>query len=106
MFNWVEQTDWIDFLAIDPQTRSNTSVCLQIVDEKFVTLRETEQAKFVKSIVELLEQEGVAFDIGSHRDAPPGFRIWTGATIETEDVEALTPWLEWGFMQMKSEFMS
>ncbi len=106
LFNWVEQTDWIDFLAIDPQTRSNTSVCLQIVDEELVTLQETEQAKFAKSIVRLLEKEGVAFDIGSHRDAPPGFRIWTGATIEAKDVESLTPWLDWGFTQMKSEFMS
>ena len=102
--NWVEQTDWLDFLAIDPQTRSNTSVCLRIIDKEILALSDDEQAKFVKSIVELLEQEGVAYDIGSHRDAPSGFRIWTGATVETQDVETLTPWLEWAYMQMKSEF--
>ena len=104
--DWVEQTDWIDFLAIDPQTRSNTSVCLQIVDEEIGTLADSEQAKFAKSIVTLLENERVAFDIGSHRDAPSGFRIWTGATIEAEDIETLLPWLEWGFTQIKSEFIS
>ena len=104
--NWVEQTDWIDFLAINPQTRSNTSVCLRITDKEISALSEVEQSKFVKSIVELLEKEGVAYDIGAYRDAPLGFRIWAGATIEVQDVEALIPWLEWAYTQMKGEYIN
>ena len=104
--NWVERTNWIGFLAIDPQTRSNTSVCLKIIDEEITALQEAEQLKFAKSIVSLLESEGVAFDIGSYRDAPSGFRIWTGATIEAEDIEALIPWLEWAYTQRKEELKS
>lgn len=94
---WVEQTDWIDFLAGDPALRSNTSVCLKISDKSVAALPGDEQAKFAKSIATLLEDEGVALDIGAYRDAPSGFRIWTGSTIETSDVEALTPWLDWAF---------
>ena len=104
--NWVERTNWIGFLAIDPQTRSNTSVCLKIIDEEITALQEAEQLKFAKSIVSLLESEGVAFDIGSYRDAPSGFRIWTGATVEAEDIEALIPWLEWAYTQRKVELKS
>lgn len=94
---WVEKTDWIDFLATEPALRSNTSVCLKISDPAVAALPEDEQAKFAKSIATLLEEEGVALDIGAYRDAPPGFRIWTGSTIEVSDVEALTPWLDWAF---------
>ena len=103
--NWVEQTDWIDFLAVNPQTRSNTSVCLKLADKEILALSEEAQSKFVKSVVKLLEKEEVAYDIGAYRDAPPGFRIWTGATIETQDVEALIPWLEWAYTHMKSEYL-
>lgn len=94
---WVERTEWIDFLANDPALRSNTSVCLKISDRAVAALPAEEQAKFAKSIATLLEAEDVALDIGAYRDAPSGFRIWTGSTIETSDVEALTPWLDWAF---------
>lgn len=94
---WVEGADWIDFLAADPALRSNTSVCLKISDKAVAALPDDEQAKFAKSIAALLEEEDVALDIGAYRDAPSGFRIWTGSTIETSDVEALTPWLDWAF---------
>ncbi|MFP4673003.1 MAG: phosphoserine transaminase [Opitutales bacterium] len=94
---WVEKTPWIDFLAEDPATRSNTSICLQIVDPWYKNLSEEDQAKKAKDIVKLLEDEGAAYDCGSYRDAPPGIRIWGGATVETEDIKALLPWLDWAF---------
>ncbi|MEP3277391.1 MAG: phosphoserine transaminase [Stappiaceae bacterium] len=100
--DWVARTDWVDFLADDPATRSNTSVCLKIVDADVATLSSAEQAIFAKSMVGLLDREGVAYDIGAYRDAPSGFRIWTGATIETSDVEALVPWLDWAFDSEKA----
>ncbi|MGI9364126.1 MAG: phosphoserine transaminase [Rhizobiaceae bacterium] len=99
---WVENTPWIDFLAEDPTTRSNTSVCLKVVDPEIVVLDEAEQTAFVKNMTKLLDEEGVAFDIGGYRDAPPGLRIWTGATVESSDLLALTPWLDWAFAQAKS----
>lgn len=95
--DWVAKTDWIDFLAEDPALRSNTSVCLKISDPGVAALDAEAQAKFAKAIATLLEEEGVALDIGAYRDAPSGFRIWTGSTIEKSDVEALTPWLDWAF---------
>lgn len=94
---WVEKTPWIDFLAPDPATRSNTGVCLRIVDDRVAGLATEAQAAFAKKLAGLLEQEGVALDAASYRSAPPGLRIWCGATIETADVEALTPWIEWAF---------
>ncbi|MFZ1813975.1 MAG: phosphoserine transaminase [Rhizobiaceae bacterium] len=94
---FVDGRDWISFLAAAPQTRSTTSVCLQIVDPGVAALPQFEQADFAKAIVALLEKEGVAFDIGHYRDAPPGLRIWTGATVEISDLEALMPWLDWAF---------
>ena len=97
--DWVEGTPWAGNLAKDPATRSNTSVCLQIVDPRISKLQTAEQAAFVKGMVAALEKEGVAFDIGSYRDAPPGLRIWTGATVETSDIEALVPWLDWAFCE-------
>lgn len=99
--NWVARTDWIDFLAEDPALRSNTSVCLKISDPDVAALDADTQAKFAKAIATLLEEEGVALDIGAYRDAPSGFRIWTGSTIETSDVEALTPWLDWAFQEIR-----
>ncbi len=98
---WVEKTPWVDFLAVDPATRSCTSVCLKIVDQKFTALDAEAQAKAAKKIASLLEAEGVAFDIGNYRDAPPGLRIWTGATVEKSDIKALTPWLDWAFAELK-----
>ncbi len=95
--DWVSKTDWIEFLAEVPDTRSNTSVCLSISDPAFAALDEADQRAFVKSMTSLLDKEGVAFDIGGYRDAPPGLRIWTGSTVEKSDLEALTPWLDWAF---------
>jgi phosphoserine aminotransferase len=94
---WVERTDWVDFLAEVPATRSCTSICLRIADPALAAGSEDAQQAFVKSMTALLETEGVAFDIGSYRDAPPGLRIWGGATVETSDIEALLPWLDWAF---------
>ena len=101
--SWVEKTDWIDHLAADPATRSNTSMCLKIVDPDFAALDEKEQRAFVKKMEKLLAAEGAAFDIGGYRDAPPGLRIWCGATVETTDIEALGPWLDWAFDGAKGE---
>lgn len=94
---FVSATPWIENLAIAPETRSNTSMCLSVVDERIAALEPADQAGFAKAMTQLLEAEGVALDIGSYRDAPPGLRIWTGATVETSDLEALMPWLEWAF---------
>ncbi|WP_108658536.1 phosphoserine transaminase [Acuticoccus kandeliae] len=95
--DWVAKTPWVDFLAVDPATRSNTSVCLKIVDPAVANASADEQAAFAKAMVSKLEAEGVAFDIGAYRDAPPGLRIWTGGTVEADDVAALTEWLDWAF---------
>lgn len=99
---WVEATDWVEFLAEVPNTRSNTSICLKIVDPWFTGLSEDAQADAAKKIASLLEKEGVAYDIGSYRDAPPGLRIWGGATVETRDVKALFPWLNWAWSEVKA----
>jgi len=95
--DFVERSDWIDFLAADPATRSNTSVCLQITDPQVTALSADAQSAFAKGLAGLLEEEGVAFDIGAYRDAPAGLRIWTGATVEATDVDALMPWLDWAY---------
>lgn len=100
---WVEKTPWVSFLAKDPATRSNTSVCLSIVDSAFRRLSKEDQAKFAKTFASILEKEGVAYDLGSYRDAPPGLRIWCGATVETSDVKALLPWLDWAFATVVSQ---
>lgn len=94
---FVEESSWLEFLAKYPEQRSNTSVCLSISDERITNLEASEQAAFAKGIVSLLEQEGVAYDIGHYRDAPAGLRIWTGATVERTDIEAMLPWLNWAF---------
>jgi phosphoserine aminotransferase len=94
---WVARTPWADFLAADPATRSNTSVCLRVVDARVAALSADAQADFAKTLASLLEKEGAALDIGGYRDAPPGLRIWCGATVETADLETLTPWLDWAF---------
>jgi phosphoserine aminotransferase len=99
--DWVAQTPWIEFLAKDASLRSNTSVCLKIVDVSVAQLPVEAQAAFVKDFAAVLEKEGVAFDIAGHRDAPPGLRIWCGSTVERADLEALTPWLDWAFAARK-----
>jgi phosphoserine aminotransferase len=100
---WVQSTPWVDFLATEPTTRSNTSVCLKVVDPAFLKLDPKAQADFIKRLTGSLEQQGVAFDLASYRDAPPGLRIWTGATVEENDVQALLPWLDWAFFSTKME---
>ena len=99
--DWVGRTDWIDFMASDPATRSSTSICLKIVDPWFAGLEDDSRAAVPKRMAELLEAEGVAYDITGHRDAPPGLRIWGGSTVETRDIEALTPWLDWAFAAVR-----
>jgi phosphoserine aminotransferase len=99
--DWVADTPWVDFLARQPANRSNTSVCLKIVDPAVAALSAEAQVSFVKSLAAVLEKERVAYDVAGHRDAPAGLRIWCGATVETSDVEALTPWLDWAFGQTR-----
>jgi phosphoserine aminotransferase len=99
--DWAARTPWIDFLAKDPALRSNTSVCLKVVDPAIMALAPDAQAAFVKALAAALEKEGVAYDIDAYRDAPPGLRIWCGATVEAHDVEALTQWLDWAFAKTK-----
>ena len=94
---WVGETEWIDFLAVDPRTRSNTSVCLRIVDPAFTVRPLSEQAELTKAMAGALADEGVAYDVGAYRDAPPGLRIWTGPTVAEDDLRALLPWLQWAF---------
>ncbi|MBL4618076.1 MAG: phosphoserine transaminase [Robiginitomaculum sp.] len=97
MESWVSKTPWVGFLAADPKTRSNTGVCLQFADPKIRSLPVVEQSALVKRMTALLEQEAAAFDIGGYRDAPPGLRIWCGATIEKSDLQLLTTWLDWAY---------
>ena len=99
---FVNESGWLANLAVVPQTRSNTSVCLSIVDPEVASLDKDGQAAFAKAMVSALEKEGVAFDIGAYRDAPPGLRIWAGATVETSDLVALMPWLDWAFANQKA----
>lgn len=94
---WVARTPWVDFLVSDAATRSNTSVCLKVVDGRVTSLPQTAQAEFAKNLAAVLEREGVALDAASYRSAPPGLRIWCGATIECSDLQSLTPWLDWAF---------
>jgi phosphoserine aminotransferase len=98
---WVARTAWVDFLARVPETRSNTSVCLKIVDPEAMALPPEMRDAFPQLMASLLDVENVAKDIASHRASPPGLRIWTGATVERSDLEALTPWLDWAFAEVK-----
>jgi phosphoserine aminotransferase len=98
---WVARSPWVEFLASDPAIRSNTSVCLKVVDPAVTALAADAQAAFIKGMAAVLEKDGVAYDIAGHRDAPPGLRIWCGATVEAADVEALIPWLDWAYAQAR-----
>jgi len=98
---WVESKDWIDFLAKDSLTLSSTSICLKITDPWFLGLSVDQQQLKIKEINSLLDKEQVAFDINAYRTAPPGFRIWGGATVESSDIETLLPWIEWGYQSIK-----
>jgi phosphoserine aminotransferase len=99
--DWVARTPWVDFLAKDAATRSNTSVCLKVVDPAVTAQPAEAQAAFAKTLVAAVEKEGAGYDLGAYRDAPPGLRIWCGATIEARDVELLTQWLDWAFAKTK-----
>jgi phosphoserine aminotransferase len=98
---WTKTCGWADFLAADPATRSNTSVCLKITDPWFAALSDDAKAEAAKKIATTLEKEGVALDIAGYRSAPPGLRIWCGATVDKADLEALTPWLDWAWGEVK-----
>jgi phosphoserine aminotransferase len=104
--DWVERTPWIEFLGGNAETRSNTSICLRLLDAELPSRFPEAQAAVAKRMVALLEKEGVAFDIGAHRDAPVGLRIWCGATVEADELEALLPWLEWAFDTVRSEMQA
>jgi phosphoserine aminotransferase len=103
---WVGHTDWVDFLADEPKTRSCTSICLKIVDPWFTALSVDAQAEAAKKLAASLDSEKVAFDIASYRSAPPGIRIWGGATIENADIANLLPWLDWAYAQVKQQAMA
>jgi len=98
---WIESKDWIDFLAKDSSTLSSTSICLKITDPWFLGLSADQQQLKIKEINSFLDKEQVAFDINAYRTAPPGFRIWGGATVESSDIETLLPWIEWGYQSIK-----
>ncbi|CAO3431694.1 phosphoserine transaminase [Azospirillum endophyticum] len=102
---WVESSPWAGFLAKDPANRSCTSICLRFTDPEVTALPEDGQAAFAKKLSALLEKEEAAFDAGSYRDAPPGLRLWGGATVENEDMEAVLPWLDWAFATVKAEML-
>jgi phosphoserine aminotransferase len=102
--DWVAQSSWAAFLADEKPNRSSTSICLKIKDPAFTSLSADEQSVHAKSIVSSLEKERAAYDIGAYRDAPVGLRIWGGATVETSDIQALLPWLDWAYGQAKTAF--
>jgi phosphoserine aminotransferase len=103
---WAQRTAWVGFLAEDPEIRSNTSVCLKVIDPKVCALSDDAQADFAKKLAAALEKEGVALDIAGYRDAPAGLRIWCGATVDASDVSALTPWLDWAFATVAAELQA
>ena len=103
--DWVAKTPWVEHLARLPETRSNTSVCLKVVDPAITALPPEAQAAFAKGLATALDKEKVAYDIGAYRDAPPGLRIWCGATVEAADVASLTHWLDWAFAQEKAKLV-
>src|SRR5579862_969033 len=101
---WVGQSSWAAFLAEEKSNRSSTSICLKIKDPAFTSLSAEDQGKQAKSLVSMLEKERAAYDIGAYRDAPVGLRVWGGATVETSDIQALLPWLDWAYGQAKGAF--
>ncbi|GJD95644.1 phosphoserine transaminase [Methylobacterium iners] len=104
--DWVARTPWIGHLAVDPSTYTNTGVCLVITDPDVLAKGDAVVAAVAKGMVERLDAEGVAYDLGAYRDAPPGLRIWCGATVEASDLEALTPWLDWAFAAEKAKLLA
>ncbi len=102
IYDWVERTPWIEVLAAAPETRSNTSVCLRFADDEFASRSEKDKLEFVQALVDVLDSEGVAYDINAYRGAPAGLRIWCGATIEARDLALLTQWLDWAYDEVKA----
>ena len=100
--DWKARTPWIDFLAKDPAIRSNTSVCLKVIDSAIASLSSDAQSDFAKKLVALVEKENAGFDFAHYRDAPAGLRIWCGATVDARDVELLTQWIDWAFAETKA----
>ena len=103
IWDWIERTPWVGNLAEDKATRSNTSVCIKIVDPAVANASAEVQAQFAKDFAAILEKEGAALDAGGYRDAPPGLRIWCGSTVEASDVQALLPWLDWAFAATRAK---
>ncbi|KAE9515950.1 phosphoserine aminotransferase [Candidatus Liberibacter asiaticus] len=105
MFQFIQENDWIENLAVDETTRSNTSICMKIVDSDIASLDINSQKSFCKSMLSFLEKEEIAYDIGSYRDAPLGLRVWVGVTVEKEDLLLLCDWLRWVFYFQKISFL-
>ena len=103
LWDWIEKTDWIENLAAINAERSNTGVCMKIVDPRVQALPDDEQAGFAKAIINLLAEENVALDFGAYRTAPPGFRVWASGLVEPSDIKALTPWLDWAFAKTAAD---
>jgi phosphoserine aminotransferase len=102
---WVDAAPWVDFLAERPETRSSTSICLKIADPAVAALPSDQQASLIKDMVAKLAEDDIAHDIASYRDAPPGLRLWGGATVEQRELEALLPWLDWAFHATRPRFV-
>jgi phosphoserine aminotransferase len=100
---WIKGAKWVDYLCVDPATRSPTSVCLKLADPALTALSADEQTVFCKKIVSMIEAEKAGYDFNAYRDAPPGFRVWCGATVEVDDIKALTAWLDWAYATCRAE---
>ncbi len=100
---WIEKTEWAEFLPSSPAIRSNTSICFKVVDPWLTSLDNDAQAKIIKSVEKMLDKEGIAYEVANHRDAPASFRLWGGATVETADIEAVLPWIDWAYRAVKAE---
>ena len=102
--DWINQRDWVEFLAVDPNTYSSTSICFKFTHPDFVALDSDNQKKLVKEICSTLEKEDAGYDINAYKDAPAGIRIWGGATVEASDIEKVLPWIEWSFFETMGRY--
>jgi phosphoserine aminotransferase len=102
LFDWIARTPWVEKLAVDPATRSNTSVCLRFADSDLVEGEHAAARRLSQRMVGLLAKAGAAHDVGPYRTAPPGLRIWCGSTVERDDVELLLPWLDWAYAEARA----
>ena len=101
--DWVAATDWAEFIAETPETCSCTSICFKVVDPWFKQFSEDDQRAMIKDIEKTLAADGIAYETANHRDAPPSFRLWGGATIETSDIKSVLPWIDWAYQKLKAE---